>query len=105
MSATYELSCRMVDAIEIPQWFLDDDNITKQIGASLSWSKTRVVLIDSHSTCGPAGRQTFEGVALVFCLWLGTGWHPNPAVCFRNPTTIGLSERIIEFVKTRPWED
>lgn len=64
-----------------------------------------VVLIDSHSTCGPAGRWEFPAVALVLDLTLNGEPHPNPGLLLRQPTTVGMLERIIEYVKSRPWED
>lgn len=58
-----------------------------------------VVIVESHSTCGPAGRQTFD-VAVVI-----EPWSENPGLVFRNPTTVGLAEKVVAFIKTRPWEN
>lgn len=60
----------------------------------------RVAVVDSHSTCGPAGRQTFRAVAIVLELD-----SPNPGLAIHGLSTVSLAEKVVTFVKTRPWED
>ena len=94
--AVTDLSCRIgFLGDDLPDWVTTDQErwIDRSPGG------TRIVLVDSHSTCGPAGRQEFPGVAVVFQLD-----SPNPGLLIRCPTTVGLTEKIVAFVKTRPWE-
>lgn len=89
--AVTDLACRVIPAGDAPSWLGNSARLFLQ---------DEIVVIDSISTCGPAGHQTFPAVAVVL-----EQDSPNPGLAINGLSTVELVEKIVSFVKTRPWED
>lgn len=69
--------------------------------AELGWQRCGDrIRIDAQATCGPRGGFESRGVAYVY-----EPENPNPGVVFGQIVGVNLAEQVIEFVKTRPWEN
>lgn len=93
--AQTDFSCRVVTYAEL----VNDDDCWLD-AKTRKWLKAddQVAVIDSHSTCGPMGRQTFPAVAVVLEF---NG--PNPGLAVHGLSTVSLTEKLVQYVKTRPW--
>ena len=63
------------------------------------------LFLQANSTCGPAGHQQFEVAEVV------EQDSPNPGIIFQRTkvnkkgiVTLGMAEKIVAYVKERPWD-
>lgn len=103
MSAITELSGRLLTAPEcvavLPEGQAWSAEVAYQLGLWVPAGE-KVYLVDSYATCGRAGRQEFPGIAVVVELQ-----SHNPGIILCRPVwSEGLLARLLEYVRSRPWE-